>query len=119
MINIAENGIITMAAGDSFSYPMFINAGNKLAPLRYTLTGEDRVYFVIGRPNQPFEHGEVRKIFTEEHNNEFGDVMIEIDHEDTRCLHPGTYYYEIRLSYNYEGKTYYCTIVPQRKFYII
>lgn len=119
MINIAENGIITMSSGDSFSYPLFINAGSKLAPLRYTVSGEDCVYFALCEPTQPFECGVVRKTFTEEHNNLFGDVMVELESAETIKLRPGTYYYEVRLSYVKDDKTYWCTIVPPRKLYII
>lgn len=119
MIRIANNGIITMTAGDTFKYPMFINAGNIASPLRYILTENDKVCLSIKEPGQPFEHAIVRKVFTKDNLNVFGDVVVELDNSDTENLVEGTYYYEVRLLYTNGDKTSYSTIIPDRKFYIL
>lgn len=122
MINIADNGIITMTAGDTFICPLFINAGNIASPLRYVLTDKDKIYLSIKEPGQPFEHAIVRKIFTEKDLNLYGDVMIRLENSDTENLLPGTYYYEIKFSHeNTDKQIDKClsTIVTDRKFYIL
>lgn len=119
MTSISNNFIITMNSGDYFDYPLFINAGNEMMPLRYVLEDDDKVYFSIVEPNQSFEFGIVRKLFTKENLNRFGDVEVILNSSDTYNLLPGTYYYEIKLSIVRDNKEYLETIVPRRKLYIM
>ena len=119
MASISKNGIITMNAGDYFKYPLFINAGSVMEPLRYILENDDKVLFSIMEPNQPFEHGILRKIYTKENLNVWGDVEVEFDSTDTENLLPGTYYYEVKLLINKDNKTCVSTVVPKKKFYVM
>lgn len=119
MACISRNGIITMNAGDYFKYPLYINAGSVLEPLRYILENDDKILFSIMEANQPFEYGIVRKIFTKEHLNAFGDVEVEFEPKDTENLLPGNYYYEVKLLIRKDNKTYVNTVVPKKKFCIV
>ena len=118
MVSISENGIISMNTGDYFKAPLFINAGDALTPLRYVLEENDKVYFAILEPNQPFNFGVVRKIFTKDNLNTCGDVEIVLETSDTEKLLPGAYYYEIKLSIVRDNKEYVETIIPRRKIYL-
>jgi len=117
MYNIANNGIVTLPAGDSMIAPLYLFLGD--SNTRYTLDNFDKLYFAILKPHQPFNQGEVRKIFTREDINADGDIIINLKPEDTENLVPGTYYYEIKLQVIRDHKEYIDTVVPRRKFYII
>lgn len=119
MHRIAENGIITMTAGDTLLAPLFLNAGTKLEPKRYVLTPGDRVFFAVMLPGQPFEKALVRKEYTSEDLTSLGDVLIRLDAEDTENIRPGTYWYEVKLMATRNDKDYVDTVVPRRKFFII
>lgn len=119
MINIAKNNIITITAGDYFKVPIFINAGDYTFPLRYILQPDDRLYLSIMEPNQPFEVGVVRKIYTAANLNGAGDPVIELLPSDTEHLLPGLYYYELKLVINKDGEDLLSTIRPKTKFYIL
>lgn len=120
MHKIAENGIITMTAGDSLLAPLYISYETpEGSEAYYTLEANDKVYFAILEPHQPFEAGLVRKIYTAENLNKYGCVIIELDATDTENLRKGTYYYEIKFSTVKNNKEYVDTIVPRRKLYII
>ena len=97
MFNIAYNGIITMNRGDSFCFPLTINAGTNLEPLLYLITPTDNVYFAVMEPNQPFEDALIRKKFTFEDCDQNGNVIIKFKPQDTQCVLPGKYYYQIKL----------------------
>ena len=96
MIAISQNGIISFPRGETFSTPLFLNQGTDLKPIRYILKDNDEVYLSIMEPRQPFEKGIIRKIFTKDNLNKNGDVIIRIEHDDTRCLLPGKYFYQIK-----------------------
>lgn len=119
MACISQNGIITLNAGDYFEYPLFINAGSVLEPLRYILENDDKVYFSIMEPNQPFEFAIVRKIFTKDDLTPMGDVNVVLNSEDTEYLLPGCYYYEAKLLIRKDNKDFISTVVPKRKFYVM
>ena len=119
MACISRNGIITINAGDYFKYPLFINAGSIMEPLRYILEGDDRLYFSIMEPNQPFECAIVRKIFTKDDVDVFGDVEIVLESTDTQNLLPGNYYYEVKLLMKNGDNECLSTVVPKKKFYVL
>jgi len=120
MHKIAENGIITLTAGDSLFAPLYIEYTKADGENgRYILTEADKVYFAILEPGQPFEHGLVRKIYTKKDLDKYGCVIVELSATDTECLHPGTYYYEVKFATVRDNKEYVDTIIPRRKFYII
>lgn len=120
MYKIAENGIITLTAGDSLITPLYITyldeSGNELL---YRLTDDDIVCFSIMLPGQGFNSGIVRKKYTREDLNSEGNLIVHITTEDTENLHPGLYYYEIKFLTTRNNINYVDTIVPKRKFFII
>ena len=112
--------IITINRGDSVYFPLFINAGDEVFPIRYRLQEGDRLYFGIMEPNRYWEQSIVKKIFTNESEMTCcGDVIIHLTPEDTEYLIPGTYYYMIKLL-RQDGDSYdVTTIVDKTLFYIV
>lgn len=120
MFDVSQNNKIVVTRGDTFSVPLFINQGTELKPIRYVLKDQDKIYLAIMRPNQPFECALVKKVYSKENINEYGDIVIEIEHDDTRCLEPGKYFYQIKAQlYNEEkDKLEINTIVSKTEFWI-
>ena len=127
---IADNGIITMHAGDYFEVPLFLNVGYGCCPIRYQLKKGDKVYFGIMEPHQPFEFALVRKVLTIDDLNENGDPVVILKPDDTERIMPGLYYYEVKLmrvnleddgsdSEEPEISDYIDTIIPKTKFWIL
>lgn len=103
MLDISNNGFISLIRGDSFSVPLFINRGTVFHPVRYYISDNPKasVYLGVMEPNQPFERATIRKKYTSESIiNDFGDLMIEFTSNDTKCLYPGRYYYEVRIKHS-------------------
>lgn len=115
MYSISSNGIIVMNAGDTLKLHLFINKGTNLDKVRYKLKRKDIVYLSICEPNQDFNHGVIRKIFTKKNLDKHGDVLIELNPSDTENIEDGTYFYEIKIKL---GNGNIDTIVPKRKFFI-
>lgn len=115
MTKISNNGQITLYKLDALKYPLYINIGTQLQPLRYKLGYYDTVFLSIMEPNQPFEHGVIRKKYTYKDLNSNGDIVVRLDAEDTEEIEAGTYYYEIKLQLS-NGKI--STICPRKKFYL-
>lgn len=80
----------------------------------------DRVYFALMEPNQPFEQAVVKKVYTSENLNENGDVVIELNPEDTVCLVPNNdYYYQIKSKFiDEQGRVNVNTVTPKTIFII-
>jgi len=102
MFNIAFNGIITVNRGDSFRFPLTINFGSSLEPNTYGLNEHDKVYFAVMEPNQPFETALIKKVFDKSHEKTDKDtgvryLEISFKPQDTECVLPGKYYYQIKL----------------------
>lgn len=114
MFKLAENGIITVNAGDTFKVPLYIFFNNDEV---YNVEETDRIYFSLTEPQQSFYHGVVRKELVLDKIDK--DIYLEFIPEDTENLHPGTYYYEVKLQKFVEGKEYISTIIPKRKFIIL
>ena len=66
MLEISNNGIITMSRGDYAEIPLFINQGNQMYPIRYSLLKDDKstIAFAIMTPQQQFEQALIKKIYT-------------------------------------------------------
>ena len=126
---IAENGIITMYAGDYFEAPLFLNIGYGCHPIRYKLEPDDKVFVGIMEPNQPFTHAIIRKVLTAKDLNRYGDPVFILRPEDTERLMPGLYYYEVKLlrirhdsddsSDDEDVQEYVDTIISKTKLYIL
>lgn len=100
MFNRSPLGIITMNRGDSFSFPLFINCGTDITPVRYVLKSDEILYFGVKEPNQLFENSVIRKRYSSTDLNADGDVVIRFDPRDTVRVLPGKYYYEIKIANN-------------------
>lgn len=122
MFNIAFNGIITVNRGDSFTLPMQLNYGTNLEPMTYTVTGKSIVYFAVMEPNQPFECALIRKKYTADDVDENGNIVIKFRPQDTQCVLPGKYYYQVKLQrFNSDDPEDYevDTVVDKTLFYIL
>lgn len=117
MFKIAENGIVTLNAGDSFKVPLYVFFNDESQ--QYELQEFNTIYFSLMEPQDSFNHGVIRKIYTYKDFSHDGGVYIEFKPEDTEDLHPGVYYYEVKLQEIKDNKEYITTIIPKRKFYIL
>ena len=97
MTTISNNGIVTFSRGDTISFPLFINVCTKINPVRYNLAKNDVVYVAIEEANQPWEFAVLKQKYTQDDLNEYGDIVLKLKSEDTQCLLPGKYYYEVKL----------------------
>lgn len=104
MFRISSNGIVTVNRGDSFSLPIQLNVGYGIEYIEYELSEEDVVYLGVMEPNQPFETAIVRKVFNYDDFISNGSVVFRFWPEDTVCLCPGKYYYQVKLQTT-DGKT--------------
>jgi len=96
------NGIISLNRGDSETFPLFINTGTPLEPVRFDLRFNpgSELYLGVCEPNERFEDAIIRKKYTGAdifNFNSDGDLMVEFNTEDTEYLLPGVYYYEVKL----------------------
>ena len=92
------SNIIIINRGDSFDFDLTITLDSEF---RYALTGDDALYFGIMQPHQPFETALIRKKYTITDTDEMGNLSISILPEDTLNLHPGKYYYAVKLHMNH------------------
>lgn len=53
MVEISNNGIITITRGDYIEFPLFINQGNQFYPIRYSILKDPSttITFAIMEPN--------------------------------------------------------------------
>ena len=121
MFDISNNGIVLINRGDTFTLNIPINVSNVIEPVYYTLTEHDRVYFALMEPNQPFEYALIRKVFTEEDQDENDCVHMNFSTEMTEFLVQGNYYYMVKLVRNFDDEEHMLvdTIVPKTKFVIL
>ena len=120
MFKITSNGIITVNRGDSFELPVKLETGHVMSPNTYSLKPEDVLYLGIMEPNQPFETAIVRKKFTYSDLDKNGNINIRFWPNDTVCLLPGKYYYQIKIQTKDKETNRYDveTIVDKTLFYI-
>lgn len=122
MVEISPNGILTLTRGDYAEIPLFLNQGNKLYPIRYSLLRDDHsafIQFFLMTADQSFEDAILKKTYTQEspHTSQ-RDVIIQIDPDDTIYLSPGKYYYSVRLILKVNGIYRNITVIPKRLFFI-
>lgn len=121
MFNLAYNGIITVTRGDTFVLPLTLNGGTNLDPYQYQLDKNSFVYFAVMEPNQPFENALIKKKYSVNDTDEYGDVLIRFRPQDTQCVLPGKYYYQVKLQrFNSDDPEDYevDTVVDKTLFYI-
>ena len=116
MTTVSNDGIITTVRGDSFEFPLFINMGTPVSPVRYYIAEHEnaKVFFGVMAPNQPFEKAFIKKIYTKDDINKEGDVVVKFIPKDTWYIRKGTYYYEVKLQ-DSEGVV---TVIPKTLFHI-
>lgn len=120
MIQISDNKIISINKGDTLKFGVRINKGTELCPIWYILTEDDNVLFGIMETNQPFERALIRKTYDISDVNKSGGVTVELKHEDTARLLPGTYWYEVKLvtKTDDEDNPKVDTVIPRKKFFV-
>lgn len=91
---------ITITRGDDACFALIINSGSNLAPDTYKPTVDDKFYMAIERPNECFEKAVVKKVIDTTRNlmTKDGNFIVDLVADDTLCLEPGLYYYEIKAS---------------------
>lgn len=118
MGNVDLDNKIRLTRGDTFLTTLFLNQGTDFEPMRYVLEQDDKVYLGIMEPNQPFEYALIKKVYTKDNLTEDGDVLIRLEPEDTECLMPGKYFYQIKLAFTQKGKLQINTVVDKTQFEI-
>ena len=123
MYQISTNNIVSISRGDSFIVPLFINQGSKQCPIRYNLNNHKNfeLYFGVMECTQKFDDAVIRKKWTYDTGliNQFGDLMISLTPDDTVLLHPGKYFYEIKLKYKTPEGEKIASITPITEFWIL
>ena len=124
MALISNLGEITLYRGDCFQVPLFINIGSEETPVRFDFKKfkdlEMEIYLGVYLPNAGFEQSFIRKMFTHEDSNDFGDIIVKIDPQDTLYVPSGSYKYTIkaRMVDPIDGE-WVSTIVDKNTFKII
>lgn len=123
MIDISSNGIVTLTRGDYVEIPLFLNQGNKLYPIRYSLlkdNNESFIQFFLMSADQSFDDPIIKKTYsTQSPHTSQRDLIIQIQPEDTLYLSPGKYYYSVRLIMKTPNGNYRTiTVIPKRLFFI-
>lgn len=120
MFHISNNGIVTVNRGDSFEFPITLNVGSSIDRTDYVLGQTDILYLGIMEPNQPFETALIRKKFTHADLDSDNNIVIRFWPEDTVCVLPGKYYYQVKLQTIDEktGRKDVETVIDKTLFYI-
>lgn len=121
MVEISNNGTISMTRGDYFEVPLFINQGNSMYPIRYSMLKDpsSTITFAIMTPYQSFESAFFKRTYNVNNmHNSQRDLIIQLRPEDTIGLSPGKYFYSIRLNILQHG--HYCQkiVIPEKMLFI-
>ena len=121
MIEISNNGIISINRGDYAEIPLFINQGNQMYPIRYSLLKDSSstITFAVMTPQQHFERAAIKKSYSiKSPHTKQNDLVIVLEPRDTIGLNPGKYFYSVIVNLMQHG--HYCqkTIIPERMFII-
>ncbi len=96
---MAKN-IIRMNRGDTFPFTAIVEDPKNLNSF-YKLTNTDILYFAILPPHSRFEDAEkdggIIRYFLAEDQKDSGSFEIVLNAKDTKDLHPGVYYYCLKL----------------------
>lgn len=91
MFKIDSNQVIKMSKGDNIKFPLFLNKGNQICPIRYEFKPGDgcEVYFYLFNYNAPDSSPILEKTFKsdtdlwQEYVGKFnGDMKIELSPDD-------------------------------------
>lgn len=122
MFQQTYNGIINVNRGDSFELSIPLNYGTNLNPDYRPLTPNSYLYLGIMEPNQPFENALIKKRCTIEDMVNNRSVLIKFKPQDTQCVLPGKYYYQVKVQTFLSDKVddyLVDTIVDKTLFYIL
>lgn len=122
MPSISNLGIITVTQGDCFQAPLFLNIGSDNEPIRLDLIKfpDLEVYFGVYTCGSRFERSFIIKKFTYLDTNKFGDVVITLNPEDTKCVRPGKYKYSIKVRIDDPNQGEWVnTVIDSKDFYLI
>lgn len=119
MLNISNNGTITITKGDTFDLELLINCGTILEPKRYKLNQSDKIYFALEEPNQEYEQAIIKKELSINNLNSLDNIVIHFTDAETANLISGTYYYEVKLHLHTDKGIEINTIVPKTKFIVL
>ena len=122
MCKIDQNGVITIRRGECFQIPLFINVGTKEEPNRLDIRElpSAEIYLGIYTADSKFENSLVRKKYTLENVNEYGDMLVTFVKNDTNYIQPGKYFYEVKLRlYNKTDGEFVSTVINKTPCYII
>lgn len=102
-----NNEILQMTRGDDVDFTFVINSGTPLCPVITILDDIERedgctlkkeaLYFGVMESNQRWEDAIIRKKLTAEDEDEYGNIHLHLDSEDTADLVPGTYWYMVKI----------------------
>ena len=117
MLTRYKNGIIYVVRGDSGEFDVSLNVGTNILP-RYLNSDNLTVYFGVMEPNQPFETAILRQKY-DSSSIQNNCVKIKLRPQDTRCLLPGKYYYQIKIEdIHIDGSSDVYTVVDKTQFFI-
>ena len=96
-----------MTRGDDVDFTFVINSGTPLLPVIVTLDDVERLddctpkyealYFGVMEANQKWEDAVIRKKLTFVDEDEYGNIHLHLNSEDTVDLAPGTYWYMVKI----------------------
>ena len=111
------NGTIYVVRGDSGEFVVPLNIGTNLFP-KYLNSDNFIIYFGVMEPNQPFENAIIRQKYDSTSVKD-NTVTIKLRPDDTRCLLPGKYYYQIKIEDIHSDSTSdVYTVVDKTQFFI-
>ena len=86
----------------------------------YVMNREDRLYFGLMDPHQPFENALIKKRMTYKDCDSHGVVAFGLKAEDTVDLLPGVYYYAVKLHHleRASGTDEVKTVIAKTKFIV-
>lgn len=112
-----KNGTVYIVRGDSATFKVLLNTGTNIVPHIETVENGDSVYFGVMEPNQLFENAILRKRYVSKDIVD-GYVTINLKPEDTQCLLPGKYFYQIKLEKKRENSNDVYTVVDRTQFFV-
>lgn len=120
---------ITIVRGDYLEIALSINTGSDIYPelvdYRDVKYRESTIYFALMEPNQAFEDNILWKeykltldfVYDPSNFTSDGELIIKLQPQDTIYLHPGPYYYTIKIKDAYDNRIY--TIINNSSFKVL
>lgn len=123
MVDISNNGVLSMHRGDDVCLRVALRAG--AFGDSCALGDGDCVYAGVMEPRARFEDALIRKVFGKGDVDGDGNVVVKLVSSDTVSLLPGTYYLQIKLrkraGESESGEALYdvSTLLPRTKLIIL